>query len=140
MPLSHILQHGRSDSYRVATLPNIRDDNKTADGMFKVLRTREEPESSFPPSRSFFFLFIFTHLCVPVTGTCAREASVRLHRSLYFSSFFSLPTNLRSPLFRPLSSFFPGLREYHLSLSLTFAFGGGVMRYDTPPLSSLSNA
>lgn len=30
------LQHGRSDSYRVATLPNIRDDNKTADGMYKV--------------------------------------------------------------------------------------------------------
>lgn len=29
-------QHGRSDSYRVATLPNIRDDNKTADGMYKV--------------------------------------------------------------------------------------------------------
>lgn len=33
---SHFLQHGRSDSYRVATLPKIRDDNKTADGMYKV--------------------------------------------------------------------------------------------------------
>lgn len=34
--IAHFLQHGRSDSYRVATLPNIRDDNKTADGMYKV--------------------------------------------------------------------------------------------------------
>lgn len=34
------LQHGRSDSYRVATLPNIRDDNKTADGMYKVYSQR----------------------------------------------------------------------------------------------------
>ncbi|EZA51212.1 Sodium/potassium-transporting ATPase subunit alpha [Ooceraea biroi] len=31
-------EHGRSDSYRVATLPNIRDDNKTADGMYKSRR------------------------------------------------------------------------------------------------------
>ncbi|KAK2579051.1 hypothetical protein KPH14_002843 [Odynerus spinipes] len=31
-------KHGRSDSYRVATLPNIRDDNKTADGMYKSRR------------------------------------------------------------------------------------------------------
>ncbi|KAF7382891.1 hypothetical protein HZH66_013293 [Vespula vulgaris] len=32
--------HGRSDSYRVATLPNIRDDNKTADGMYKSRRKK----------------------------------------------------------------------------------------------------
>ncbi|XP_029043838.1 sodium/potassium-transporting ATPase subunit alpha isoform X2 [Osmia bicornis bicornis] len=31
-------EHGRSDSYRVATLPKIRDDNKTADGMYKSRR------------------------------------------------------------------------------------------------------
>ncbi|XP_046435091.1 sodium/potassium-transporting ATPase subunit alpha isoform X3 [Neodiprion fabricii] len=31
-------EHGRSDSYRVATLPNVRDDNKTADGMYKSRR------------------------------------------------------------------------------------------------------
>jgi hypothetical protein len=37
-PFFLLQQHGRSDSYRVATLPNIRDDNKTADGMYKVLR------------------------------------------------------------------------------------------------------
>ncbi|KOX77068.1 Sodium/potassium-transporting ATPase subunit alpha [Melipona quadrifasciata] len=30
--------HGRSDSYRVATIPKIRDDNKTADGMYKSRR------------------------------------------------------------------------------------------------------
>ena len=31
------LQHGRSDSYRVATIPSIPDDNKTADGKAKVV-------------------------------------------------------------------------------------------------------
>ncbi|XP_003705422.2 sodium/potassium-transporting ATPase subunit alpha isoform X2 [Megachile rotundata] len=31
-------EHGRSDSYRVATLPKIRDDNITADGMYKSRR------------------------------------------------------------------------------------------------------
>ncbi|XP_014298579.1 sodium/potassium-transporting ATPase subunit alpha isoform X7 [Microplitis demolitor] len=31
-------EHGRTDSYRVATLPNVRDDNKTADGMYKSRR------------------------------------------------------------------------------------------------------
>ncbi|XP_008549109.1 sodium/potassium-transporting ATPase subunit alpha isoform X3 [Microplitis demolitor] len=31
-------KHGRTDSYRVATLPNVRDDNKTADGMYKSRR------------------------------------------------------------------------------------------------------
>lgn len=37
MSLHTFFQHGRSDSYRVATFPNVRDDNKTADGMYKVL-------------------------------------------------------------------------------------------------------
>ncbi|KAF3423508.1 hypothetical protein E2986_10806 [Frieseomelitta varia] len=32
------MYHGRSDSYRVATIPQIRDDNKTADGMYKSRR------------------------------------------------------------------------------------------------------
>lgn len=31
-----MLQHGRSDSYRVATIPSSYDDNKTADGRAKV--------------------------------------------------------------------------------------------------------
>lgn len=31
-----VLQHGRSDSYRVATFPALKDDNKTADGQYKV--------------------------------------------------------------------------------------------------------
>lgn len=34
---SLLLQHGRSDSYRVATVPSIPDDNKTFDGAAKVL-------------------------------------------------------------------------------------------------------
>lgn len=31
-----ILQHGRTDSYRVATVPSLFDDNKTVDGKPKV--------------------------------------------------------------------------------------------------------
>jgi hypothetical protein len=31
-----MFQHGRSDSYRVATISATRDDNKTADGRDKV--------------------------------------------------------------------------------------------------------
>lgn len=34
--LNEILQTGRSDSYRVATVPSVEDDNLTADGQYKV--------------------------------------------------------------------------------------------------------
>lgn len=34
-----IFQHGRSDSYRVATVPYISDDNRTVDGKPKVFST-----------------------------------------------------------------------------------------------------
>lgn len=30
-------QHGRTDSYRVATVATVHDDNITADGFYKVL-------------------------------------------------------------------------------------------------------
>lgn len=31
-----LFQYGRTDSYRVATVASVRDDNKTADGKDKV--------------------------------------------------------------------------------------------------------
>lgn len=46
-----MLQHGRADSYRVATIPANYDDNKTADGRAKV----------FVLKRKYYLLqFIFT--------------------------------------------------------------------------------
>ena len=34
------MQTGRSDSYRVATVPSVEDDNLTADGQYRVRHIR----------------------------------------------------------------------------------------------------
>nr|CAD7428469.1 unnamed protein product [Timema monikensis] len=41
-----LLQHGRSDSYRVATIRSAPDDNKTADGKFKSRRKEKQQKKS----------------------------------------------------------------------------------------------
>nr|CAD7442388.1 unnamed protein product [Timema bartmani] len=41
-----LLQHGRSDSYRVATIRSAPDDNKTADGKFKSRRKEKQQKKA----------------------------------------------------------------------------------------------
>lgn len=91
------LQHGRSDSYRVATLPNIRDDNKTADGMYKVYS-----EMQTTSAHNFYTIFIlWVWICASpldrdkgIRFSCSR--SVFLSTSLLYLLYLSFAACLLS--------------------------------------------
>jgi hypothetical protein len=57
-----IFQHGRSDSYRVATVPSNYDDNKTADGRAKVF-----------PTCTHMFTYFFVGSPLLFVSPCASE-------------------------------------------------------------------
>lgn len=90
---SHFLQHGRSDSYRVATIPKIRDDNKTADGMCKVFTARLPVRGDSPfVTLCIFFLFFFllSSRCLLLVDDRFRSVLVSATNSAWKPHEFSL--------------------------------------------------
>lgn len=93
---SHFLQHGRSDSYRVATLPKIRDDNKTADGMYKV----------FTAVRCGSLHFLFLAISSPLlSGVCFIDGVFSPSSNLFCNHLlFLLPRRINLSLSFSLST------------------------------------
>ena len=116
---SHFLQHGRSDSYRVATIPKIRDDNKTADGMYKVFTAWLPVRGGSP------FVLRWQFFSGLASSTTDPPFSVFVFLSQSLSSLSSLSASHVNFLHKensPFSSFFSGF-SLSLSLSVSLSLG-----------------
>lgn len=91
--IARFLQHGRSDSYRVATLPNIRDDNKTADGMYKVYSEMDLCFHTNSIWLTYLGYWDILYASFLTSGWDKRDVSSSLFSlflSFFYLSFFSL--------------------------------------------------